>query len=120
MGAARTISIKISNINRPIEADTASKHDNKTQRLGRLLEINCSFNYTIRAVFYVDVIGGNNEATNHSGLMAVKPAHFCNCLINMPILDSSAHSTHRKNLRDPKQSLNKAKCIYADCFILRR
>lgn len=76
--------------------EIAVKHDNKTARLDQQLEINCSFNYTIHVVFYVNVIGGNNEATNHSCLMAVKPAHFYNCLINMPILGSSAHSARKK------------------------
>jgi hypothetical protein len=90
----------------------AAEHDNKTARLARQLEINCSFNYRIHVVFYVNVIGGNNEATNHSRLMAIKPAHFCNCLINMPILEFLVLTSLRKNLRDLPQLLNNTIIIF--------
>lgn len=83
--------------------------------LGQQFEINCSFNYTIHVLFYVNVIGGNNEATNHSRLMAIKPAHFCNCLINMPILEFLVPRVvilYRKNFRDLLQLLTTAICIF--------
>lgn len=76
----------------------AAEHDNKTARLAQQLEINCSFNYRIHVVFYRNVIGGNNEATNHSRLMAIKPAHFCNCLINMPIRGFAELTSKAKTL----------------------
>lgn len=90
------------------EIEKITLHDNKTSRLGQQLEINCSFDYTIHAVFYGNVIGGNNEATNHSCLMAIKPAHFYNCLINMPILGSGTSLS--KNFRAMGQSFNTAIC----------
>lgn len=53
----------------------------------------------MHVVFYGIVIGGNNEATNHSILTAIKAAYFYNYHINMPILGCSSHVA-LANVRD--------------------